>query len=145
MACVAEELQSQQGPHRAPRRDHFRPGESCPREDRVEVGGDEQGQEKEKAAELGAEAGGRQVELADVGHISGDGTGLVGPLDIEASWQFREALFLQDGGDRRWAERFVLAGKAMADVVDGEILFPECDNALAQPLLLTWWPALPCG
>ena len=71
-----------------------------------------------------------QVELADVGDIGHDGTGLVGPLDVEASRQFREALFLQDGGDRRWAEWLVLAGEAMADVVDGEILFPECDNAL---------------
>jgi len=83
--------------------------------------------------------------LADVGHIGEDGTGLVGPLDVEASWQFREALFLQDGGGRRWAQWLVLAGEAMADVVDGEILFPECDNVLAQPLLLARGPALPCG
>jgi hypothetical protein len=61
-----------------------------------------------------------QVELADVGHFGHNGTGLVGPLVVATSRQFGETLFLQDRGDRRRAERLVVAGEGAADVVDGD-------------------------
>ena len=87
----------------------------------------------------------RQVELADVGHIGHDGTGLVGPLVVAPSRQFGEALFLQDRGDRRRAERLAVAGQGTADVVDGEVLLPQRDDLFPQPLLLAGRPALPRG
>jgi len=143
VASVAEELQSQQGPDGTRGWDHLRAGESYSRENRVEVGGDKPWQEQKEATELGAEAAGCQVELANVSQIGDDGMEFVGALAVEASWQFCETLFLHDGGDRRGTKRLVLSGEAVADVVDGEVLFPECDDALAQSLLLAWGPGLP--
>ena len=145
VACVAEELQRQQRPHGARGRDHLRAGESGPREELVQVGGDQPGEEQEQAAELGAEVARRQVELADVGHIGHDGAGLVGPLVVEPSRQLGEALLLQDRGDGRRAERLAVAGEGAADVVDGEVLLPQGDDLFPQPLLLAGRSALACG
>ena len=55
VACVAEELQGQQRPHGTAGRDHLRSGEAAACQDRVQVGGDQVGQEEEQAAELGVE------------------------------------------------------------------------------------------
>ncbi len=126
-------------------RDHLRAGETAPREERVQVGRDQPRQEQEQAAELGAEVARCQVELADVGHFGHDGTGLVGPLVVGASRQLGEALFLQDRGDRRRAERLAVAGEGAADVVDGEVLLPQGDDLFPQSSPLAGWSALPRG
>jgi hypothetical protein len=83
--------------------------------------------------------------LADVGHFGHNGTGLVGPLVVAASRQFGEPLFLRDCGDRRRAERLVVAGEGAADVVDGEVLLPQRDDLFPQSLPLSGWSALPRG
>jgi hypothetical protein len=80
--------------------------------------------------------------LTDIGHIGHDGAGLVGPLVVAASRQFGEALFLEDRGDRRRAERLAVTGKGAADVVDGEVLFPKRDDLSPQPFLLAEWSGL---
>ena len=71
-----------------------------------------------------------------------DGTGLVGSLLVAASRQFGEALFLEDRGDGRRAERLAFAGQGAADVVDGEVLLPQGDDLFAEPLLLARRSAL---
>ena len=145
VACGAEELQGQQGPHGTGGRDHGRSGEAAARQDPVQVGRDQVRQEQEQSAELGMEGARCQIELADIRHIGCDGTGLVGSLLVTASRQFGEALFLEDRGDRRRAERLAVAGQGASDVVDGEVLLPQRDDMLAQPLLLARRPALARG
>ena len=145
VACVAEELQGQQRPHGAGGRDHLRAGESGPREELVQVGGRQPGEEEEQAAELGAEVARRQVELADIGDIGGHGPGLVGPLVVAPPRQLGEALLLEDRGDGRRAERLAVAGQGAADVVDGEVLLAQGDDLIAEPSLLAGRPAFACG
>ena len=74
--------------------------------------------------------------------IAHDGAELVGSLLVTASRQFGEALFLEDRGDRRRAERLAVAGEGASDIVDGEVLLPERDDLLAQPFLLAGGPSL---
>ena len=142
VACVAEELQSQQGPYGARGRDHLRSGESALSEDLVQVTRDQAGEEQEEAAELGAEVAGRQVEPADVGRIGDDRTRLVGSLVVAAPGQFGEALFLQDCSDGRRAQRFAVAVEGAADVVDGEVLLAQGDHLIPQSRLLAGRSAL---
>ena len=132
VACGAEELQGQQRSHGTGGGDHVRSGEAAARQDPVQVGRDQVGQEQEQSAELGVERARCQVELADIGDIGGDGTGLIGSLLVAASRQFGEALFLEDRGDRRRAERLAVAGQGAADVVDGEVLLPQGDDLLRE-------------
>ena len=115
------------------------------REELVEVGRDQPRQEQEQASELGAQMAWRQVELADIGHLGLDGTGLDGPLVVGSPWQLGEPLLLQDGGDGRRAERGLLSGQGEADVVDGEVLLPEGDDLLSKPVLLSRRSSLACG
>ncbi len=126
-------------------RDHLRAGEAAPRQELVQVGGDQPGEEQEQAAELGAEVARRQVELADVGHLGDDGARLVGPLVVDPPRQLGEALLLEDRGDGRRAERLAVAGQGAADVVDGEVLLAQGDDLLPQPFLLAGWSALAWG
>jgi len=132
----AEELQGQQRPQGRGGGDHGRSGEAAARQDPVQVGRDQVGQEQEQAAELGVQGAGCQIELTDIGHLGGDGTGAIGPLVVAASRQFGEALFLEDRGDGRRAERLALAGQGAADVVDGEVLLAQGDDLFAKPFLL---------
>jgi hypothetical protein len=145
VSCVAEELHRQQRSHRARGGDHLRAGETAPDEELVQVGRDQPRQEQEQTTELGAEVAWREVEPTDVGHISHDGTGLVGPFVIGSSRQLREPLFLEDHGDRRRAERLAVAGEGAADVVDGEVLLPECDDLFPKPFLLARRSAFASG
>lgn len=87
----------------------------------------------------------RQIESPDVGDIGSDGAGTVRSLIVAAPRQLGEALLLQDGGDGRRTEGLAIAGEGSADVVDGEVLFAEGDDLLAQPLLLTRRPSVAGG
>jgi hypothetical protein len=145
VTCIAKELQGQQRPHGACGRDHLRPGETAPREELLQVGRGDPRQEQEQATELGAKAAWFQVEPAHVGHVGHDGTGLMGPLVVAAPRQLGEALFLQDHGDRRRAERLAVAGEGAADIMDGEVLLAQRDDLIPQSLLLAGWSALACG
>ena len=114
------------------------PGNPHPREEPVQVGGGQPGEEQEQAAELGAELARRQVEPADIGHLGDDRARLVGPFVVEPPRQLGEALLLQDRGDGRRAERFAVAGQGAADVVDGEVLLAQGDDLVTQPSAA--WP-----
>ena len=142
VARVAEELQGQQRPQGTAGRDHVRSGEAAARQDRVDVGGAQVGQEEEQPAELGVDGPRSQVELTDIRHISRNGPGSAGPLVVGPSRQLGEALFLEDGGDGRRAERLAVTGQGPADVVDREVLLAEGDDLLPQPSLLAGRPAL---
>jgi hypothetical protein len=77
-----------------------------------------------------------EVELADVSDIRHGGTGSIGSFLVRSSGQFGKALFLQDRGDRRRTERLAFADKSTADIMDRQVLFPERDELVPQPLLL---------
>jgi hypothetical protein len=77
------------------------------------------GEEEERATELGAEGARRHVESADVGHLGDDGARMIGPFVVGSSRQLGGALFLDDRGDRRRAERLALMGQGAPDVEDG--------------------------
>ena len=85
-----------------------------------------------------------QIQLADISHIGCDGMRAFGSLFIAPSRQFGEALFLEDRGDRRRAERVALAGQGATDVVNGEVLLAEGDHVFAQPFLLARRSAYAC-
>ena len=144
MARIAEELQGQERPEGAGRRDHLRAGETRPRQEGVQPGVNQPGEEEEQAAELGAEVARRQVKAADVGHVGDDRAGLVGPFVVGASRQLGEALVLEDRGDRRRTERLSVAGQGAADIMDREVLLAQGDYLLPQPFLLAGWPPLAC-
>ena len=111
----------------------------------VQVGRDQVRQEQEQSSKLGVEDSRCQIKLADIRPIAHDGAELVGSLLVTASRQFGEALFLEDRGDRRRAERLAVAGEGASDIVDGEVLLPERDDLLAQPFLLAGGPSLARG
>ena len=94
VARIAKELQAQQRPHGTRGWNHLRSREAAAFQDRVQVGRDQVGEEEEQAAEVGVNGTRCQVELADVGHITYDRTGAVGPFFIPTSGQFSEAFLL---------------------------------------------------
>src|SRR5262249_15908485 len=112
------------------------------RQDRVDVGGDQVGQEEEQSAELGVDGAGTQVELPDIRHIGRDRPGSVRSLLVATARQLGEALLLEDRGDGRRAERLAIPGQGRADGGDGEVLLAEGDDLLPQPSLLARGPAL---
>src|SRR5262249_52518965 len=144
VARVAEELQGQQRSHGATGRDQSRSGEAAASQDRVQLGGDQGGQEEEQAAELGVDVARGQVELTDIRDIGRNGSRSVGSLLIAAPRQLGEALLLEDRGDGCRAERLTVPRQSPADVVDGKILLAEGDDLLPQPFLLAGRPALVC-
>src|SRR5271165_3964229 len=50
--------------------------------------------------------------------------------------------FIQNGSDCRWTKRLAVAGQRAADVVDGEVLLPQSNDQIPEPLLLAGWPTL---
>ncbi len=86
-----------------------------------------------------------QVETANIGDLGDDGARLFGSLVVNSSRQLGEALFLEDGGDRRRAEGLAVAGQGAADVVDGEVLLAQGDDLLPQPFPFGGRPALAWG
>ena len=109
--AVAEELQGQERPDGAAGGDHLRSGEARPRRT-VQPGMDPAmgGRGTGHRTWCGRRRGG-EVKSADVGDVGDDRRGLVGPFVVAASRQLGEALFLEDRGDRRRAERLAVAGQ----------------------------------
>jgi len=112
--------------------DHLRAGEASLAEDAVE-GENRQGrEEEEEAAELGMEGTGPEIELLDVGDGRGRGSDGRGPLVIGAAGQTGKALGLEDLVDGDGAEGVAVGLKSTADVIDGEVLLAEGDDAVAE-------------
>ena len=144
VAGAAEELQRQQRSQGAAGRDHLRAGEAATSQDRVQIGRDQIRQEQEQTAELCAEVPWRQIELPDVSGVGHGGTRVIGSLLVPPSRQLGKAFFLQDRRDCRRADGLAVAGERAADVVDGQVLLPQSDDPVPQPLLLAGWPTLSC-
>jgi len=87
----------------------------------------------------------RQIDLADVSGVGHGGTRVIGSLLVPSSWQLGETFSLQDRGDRRRADCLALAGESATDVVDRQVLLPQCDDQVPQPLLFARRSALPRG
>ena len=65
-------------------------------------------------------------------------------LVVSPARQLGEPLLLEDRGDDGRAERLAVTSEGAADVVDGEVLLPQGDDPIAEPLLLAWRPAFAC-
>jgi hypothetical protein len=116
-------------------RDHGRAGEASPPQNGIEVAGDQLGHEQEQAAEAGTEVPRVEVELADVGD-SGLGRACAGwAFLIETAGQAGETLLLEDVVDSDGTEGVALVFQGSADVIDGQVLFAEGDDTLAQFVL----------
>ena len=108
----------------------------------VQVGRDQVGQKQKQSAEFGMEGARCQIELADIRYIGCDGAGLVGSFLITSPRQLGEPLLLEDCGDRRRAQRLAVAGEGVRNVVNREVLLPQRDDLLTQPLLFAGGPSL---
>lgn len=127
-----EGLQRQQRPQGAAGRDHLGTGEARVAEDAVQGDGGQGGQEEEQAAELGGERPGTQVESSDIGDFGGGRPRAGRSLVVGPARQTSEAFLPEDLGDGDRAERMSLVGQVAADVVDGEVLFPQGDDGFAE-------------
>ena len=127
-------------------RDHLRAGEAAPREERVQVGRDQvrAGTGTGRRTWCGSARGVRSSWRTSATSAA-TGRGWSGRSSSRASRQLGEALFLEDRGDGRRAERLAVAGQGAADVVDGEVLLPQGDDLFPQPFLLAGRSALACG
>ena len=134
MPGVAEELEGQQGPHRAGGGDLLGAGELAAGQDAVQVAGGQVGQEEEQAAKAGADVAGREVQLPHVGGRRGLGAGLVGAVFVAAAREAGESLLVEEVGDGGGAERVPLMLQGPADVIDREVLLAQGDDALATLL-----------
>jgi hypothetical protein len=71
---------------------------------------------------LAAELPRFEVQLANVGHISGGGTSAGWPFIVAAAGQAREALLTQDLGNGHRTVRDPLACQGSADILHGQVL-----------------------
>ena len=131
MTGVAEEFEPQQRTHGAAGRHHARTGETGPAQQWVQVAGDQIRQEEEQAPKAGAEGAGREVQVADIGHLGGNGPGTSRALLVPPPGQAGKALLLEDLVNGHGAELFPLVLQRPADVVDGQVLLAEGNHPLA--------------
>jgi len=132
MARRPEQLQGQERSHGRARRDHLRSGEPRFLEDAIEGNRSQHRQKEEQAAEFGPEGPRAQVKLSNVGDI-GRGRPRAGwALVVGPARQPRESFFLEDLCDGDRAERASLVGQVATDVVDGEVLFAQGDDTVAE-------------
>ena len=75
---------------------------------------------------------GAQVELPDVGDIGRGGPRAGRALVVGPARQSSESFLLEDLCDGDRAERVSLVGQVAADVVDGEVLFAQGDDTVAE-------------
>jgi hypothetical protein len=132
---VAEQLQSQQGANRTPGRDHLRAGQAGLLDDAVKRKRGQGGQEEEQAAELGVGGSRAEVELANIGDSGGQRVSSQGAVLVIASRQAGEAFLFEDLVNGHGADGLVLCGQGAADIVDGEVLLAQGDDAQTQGLL----------
>ena len=132
VTCRPEELQGQERSHGGAGWDHLRSGESRLPEDAIEGDRGQHRQEEEQAAEFGSERLRAQVELPDIGDV-GRGRPRAGwALVVGPARQPSESFVLEDLCDGDRAEGMSLVGQVTADVVDGEVLFAQGDDAVAD-------------
>jgi hypothetical protein len=132
VACRPEQLQGQERSHGAVGRNHLRAGESRFLEDAIEGNRSQHRQKEKQTAEFGPEGPRAQVELPGVGDIGRGWAGAGWAFVVGPARQPRESFFLENLCDGDRAERVPLVGQVATDVVDGEILFAQGDNPVAE-------------
>jgi hypothetical protein len=123
VACRAEQLQGQQGPHRLSGGDHLGAGEIGLAQDLVEGNLREERQEQEQTTALGTEVSRGPIEFADIGDIGGGRLGTCWSLLIGSAGQPGEALLFEKLGDGDGAVNHTFPCECPADVIDGKVLF----------------------
>ena len=108
------------------------PGNPAVLEDPVQGDRGEHGQEEEQAAELGPKRRRAQVELPDIGDIGRGWSRSGWTFVIGPAWQPCESLALEDLRDGDRTERVALVGQVSADVIDGEVLLAQRDDAITK-------------
>jgi hypothetical protein len=116
-------------------RDRLGAGQVAPIDDAVEAQLDECREEQKQAAELGAEGPRFEVKRPRVGTISGGRLGVRRSLAIAAAWELGKALLPEDGGHGHWRTREVFFFQSFADIVDGQVLLAELDDALPNGVI----------
>jgi len=94
---ISEQFERQQGAYGAPRRDHFRPGEVGTLDEFIKRNLSQSGEEKEHAAEFGAEMTRCQVELPDVCNGGCLGTRELRAFFVLPPGKTRKAFFAENG------------------------------------------------
>src|SRR5207249_812319 len=92
-------------------------------------------EEQKQAAELGAEGPRFEVKRPRVGTISGGRLGVRRSLAITAAWELGKALLPEDGGHGHRRTREVFFFQGFADIVDGQVLLAELDDALPNSVI----------
>ena len=139
VACRPEQLQGQERSQSAAGWDHLRSGESRSLEDAIEGDRGQNGQEEEQAAELGLKRARAEVKLPDIGDIGCGRPRARWAFVVGPARQASESFVLEDLGDGDRAEGMSLVGQIAADVVDGEVLLSQGDDAVTEGV------ALGCG
>ena len=132
VACRPEQLQGQERSQGGAGWDHLRSGEPRRSEDAIEGNRGQHRQEEEQTAEFGPERPRAQVELPDVGDIGRGRPRARWAFVVGPARQPSESFVLEDLCDGDRAERMSLVGQIAADVIDGEVLFAQGDDAVAE-------------
>ena len=113
-------------------RDHLRSREPRLLEDVIEGNRSQHRQEEEQAAEFGPEGARAQIELPNVRDIGRGWTRAEWALVVGPARQPRESFVLEDLCDGDRAQRVSFVGQVAAAVVDGEVLFAQGDDTVAE-------------
>ena len=132
VACRPEQLQGQERSQSAAGWNHLRSGESRGLEDAIEGNRGQHGQEEEQAAELGLKRARAQVKLPDIGDIGSGRPRARWAFVVGPARQASESFVLEDLGNGDRAEGMSLVGQIAADVVDGEVLLSQGDDAVTE-------------
>jgi hypothetical protein len=101
-------------------------------EDAIEGNRGQHGQEEEQAAELGLKRARAQVKLPDIGDIGSGRPRARWAFVVGPARQASESFVLEDLGNGDRAEGMSLVGQIAADVVDGEVLLSQGDDAVTE-------------
>ena len=138
----AKQFQGQKGADGVRSRDHPGAGKSHPLKNLVQVQRSQGGQKKKQAAELGADLSRTQIEPTDIRHL-GHRRMLAGrSLVVGTPGQPGETFGLQQRRHRHRTQATPFLLQRAADVIDGEVLFPQGNDLLAYGVALggRLWP-----
>lgn len=134
VAGIAKEFESQERAHRVSGRNHLGAGETGIAQQLIEGDLREIRQKEEKSPEACPKSSRGKVQLADIRNRSKFRADTRWPLLIAAPRKPSEALLLEDQRDGGGTELAPALPQALADVVDGKVLFAQSDDLCTEPI-----------